>query len=96
MATQLDRKLSVCRTRRKHTRRNFASKRTRSIFSQEFKQQIVNLYFSWKATCRNQSREYELTAVDLTKWVKLNLKTSGSFKEKDNLTPATKELLGTT
>ena len=65
------------------------SKRTRRTFSQEFKQQIVNLYLAGKPRVEI-IREYELTASAFDKWVK---QTSGSFKEKDNLTPEQKELL---
>ncbi|PQV96205.1 IS3 family transposase [Enterococcus faecium] len=61
------------------------SKRTRRTFSQEFKQQIVNLYLAGKPRVEI-IREYELTASAFDKWVKQS-KTSGSFKEKDNLTP---------
>lgn len=67
------------------------SKRTRRTFSQEFKQQIVNLYLAGKP-CVEIIREYELTASAFDKWVKQS-KTSGSFKGKDNLTPEQKELL---
>lgn len=69
----------------------FMSKRTRRTFSQEFKQQIVNLYLAGKPRVEI-IREYELTASAFDKWVKQS-KTSGSFKEKDNLTPEQKELL---
>ncbi|WP_143358011.1 transposase, partial [Escherichia coli] len=69
------------------------SKRTRRTFSQEFKQQIVNLYLAGKPRVEI-IREYELTASAFDKWVKQS-KTSGSFKEKDNLTPEQKgEILG--
>lgn len=66
----------------------FMSKRTRRTFSQEF---IVNLYLDGKPRVEI-IREYELTASAFDKWVKQS-KTSGSFKEKDNLTPEQKELL---
>lgn len=69
----------------------FMSKRTRRTFSQEFKQQIVNLYLAGKPRVEI-IREYELTASAFGKWVKQS-KTSGSFKGKDNLTPEQKELL---
>ncbi|BDP99135.1 transposase (plasmid) [Enterococcus faecium] len=65
------------------------SKRTRRTFSQEFKQQIVNLYLAGKPRVEI-IREYELTASAFDKWVK-QFKTSGSFKEKDK--PEQKELL---
>ena len=59
------------------------SKRTRRTFSQEFKQQIVNLYLAGKPRVEI-IREYELTASAFDKWVKQS-KTSGSFKEKELL-----------
>lgn len=67
------------------------SKRTRRTFLQEFKQQIVNLYLAGKPRVEI-IREYELTASAFDKWVKQS-KTSGSFKEKDNLTPEQKDCL---
>lgn len=67
------------------------SKRTRRTFSQEFKQQIVNLYLAGKPRVEI-IREYELTASAFDKWVKQS-KTSGSFKGKDNLTPEQKDCL---
>ena len=54
----------------------------------KFKQQIVNLYLAGKPRVEI-IREYELTASAFDKWVK-QFKTSGSFKEKDNLTPEQK------
>ena len=45
------------------------SKRTRRTFSQEFKQQIVNLYLAGKPRVEI-IREYELTASAFDKWVK--------------------------
>lgn len=51
----------------------------------------VNLYLAGKPRVEI-IREYELTASAFDKWVKQS-KTSGSFKEKDNLTPEQKELL---
>ncbi|WP_142431551.1 transposase, partial [Enterococcus faecium] len=52
------------------------SKRTRRTFSQEFKQQIVNLYLAGKPRVEI-IREYELTASAFDKCVKQS-KTSGS------------------
>jgi transposase len=40
---------------------------------------------------RDLIREYDLTPSSLDKWVNQS-KSSGSFKEKDNLTPEQKEL----
>ena len=67
------------------------SKRTRRTFSQEFKQQIVNLYLAGKPRVEI-IREYELRASAFDEWVKQS-KTNGSFKEKDNLTPEQKDCL---
>jgi len=62
----------------------------RRIFTDEFKHQMVQLYASGKP--RNDIiREYSLTPSALDKWVKQS-QTSGSFKEKHNLTPEEKEL----
>ncbi|MBX4215137.1 transposase, partial [Enterococcus faecium] len=67
------------------------SKRTRRTFSQEFKQQIVNLYLAGKPRVEI-IREYELTASAFDKWVKQS-KTRGSVKEKWDHTPEKKGLL---
>ncbi|MBX4215128.1 transposase, partial [Enterococcus faecium] len=66
------------------------SKRTRRTFSQEFKQQIVNLYLAGKPRVEI-IREYELTASACDKCIK-QYKTSGSFYEKDSLKPEQREL----
>ena len=57
-------------------------RRERRSYSNEFKQQMVNLYKNGKP--RSEIiREYELTPSALNKWIKQS-QTSGSFKEKDN------------
>ena len=56
------------------------SKRTRRTFSQEFKQQIVNLFLAGKPHVEI-IREYELTASAFDKWVKQS-KTSSSVQRK--------------
>jgi transposase len=82
----------VCRLEENIPGGIFMSKRTRRTFSQEFKQQIVNLYLAGKPRVEI-IREYELTASAFDKWVKQSKNPSGSFKEKDNPTPEQKELL---
>ena len=67
------------------------SRRPRRTYSKEFKQQVVDLYLAGKSRVEI-IREYELTASSFDKWIK-QAETSGSFKEKDNLTPEQKELL---
>lgn len=66
------------------------SKRQRRTYSKEFKQQMVDLYNAGKPRAEIV-REYELTPSAFDKWVK-QANTTGSFKEKDNLTPEQKEL----
>lgn len=46
---------------------------------------MVDLYHSGKSR-QELIHEYELTPSSFDKWL-LQLRTSGSFKEKDNLTP---------
>ncbi|TYR81819.1 transposase [Priestia megaterium] len=67
------------------------SKRERRTFTPEFKQQIVQLYKNGKPR-KEIIREYNLTPSSLDKWLKQSQET-GSFKEKDNLTPEQKELM---
>ncbi|MBP3951861.1 IS3 family transposase [Bacillus suaedae] len=66
------------------------TKRERRTFTEEFKQQIVQLYQNGKPR-KEIIREYDLTPSSLDKWVSQS-QTSGSFKEKDNLTPEQQEL----
>ncbi|WP_419883467.1 IS3 family transposase [Peribacillus sp. B-H-3] len=67
------------------------TKKERRTFTAEFKQQIVQLYQDGKPR-KDLIREYDLTPSSLDKWVSQSLKT-GSFKEKDNLSPNEKELI---
>jgi transposase len=67
------------------------AKKERRTFIQEFKQQIVQLYLNGKPR-KDIIREYDLTPSSLDKWVSQS-QTSGSFKEKDNLTPEEQELI---
>jgi transposase len=66
------------------------AKRERRNFTDEFKEQIVQLYNSGKPR-KEIIQEYDLTPSSLDKWINQNKKT-GSFKEKDNLTDEQKEL----
>ena len=67
------------------------TKRERRTFTEEFKQQIVQLYQNGKPR-KEIIREYDMTPSSLDKWVSQS-QTSGSFKEKDNLTAEQKELI---
>ncbi|WP_338786277.1 IS3 family transposase [Metabacillus sp. FJAT-53654] len=67
------------------------TKRERRTFTEEFKQQIVQLYQNGKPR-KEIIREYDLTPSSLDKWVNQS-QSSGSFKEKDNVTPEQKELM---
>jgi transposase len=67
------------------------TKRKRRTFSEEFKQQIVQLYQNGKPR-KEIIREYDSTPSSFDKWVSQSEK-SGSFKERDNLTDEQKELI---
>jgi transposase len=66
------------------------TKKARRTFTSEFKEQIVQLYLNGKPR-KEIIREYDLTPSSLDKWVNQS-QSSGSFKEKDNLTPEEQEL----
>ncbi len=66
-------------------------KRPRRTYTDEFKNQVVQLYKNGKCKC-NITREYDIASSLLDKWIK-QADTSGSFKEKDNLTLEQKELI---
>lgn len=66
-------------------------RRKRRQFTEKFKKQMVELVKSGKPKSE-VIREYDLTASSLHKWVK-QYDTSGSFKEKDNLTDEQKDLI---
>jgi transposase len=67
------------------------AKKERRTFTPEFKQQIVQLYLNGKPR-KDIIREYDLTPSSLDKWVSQS-QTSGSFKEKDNLSSEEQELI---
>lgn len=68
-----------------------STRRKRRTFTTEFKKQVVDLYQSGKPR-KDIVEEYDLTPSAFDKWVRQYSQT-GSFKEKDNLTPEQKELL---
>lgn len=67
------------------------SRRQHRTYSKEFKQQVVDLYLAGKPRAEI-IRDYELTTSAFDKWVK-QAQTTGSFQEKDNLTPEQVELI---
>ena len=67
-----------------------SERKPRRTFTKEFTNQMVQLYASGKKRT-DIIREHDLTPSTFDKWVK-QANTSGSFKEKDNLTPEQKEL----
>jgi hypothetical protein len=67
------------------------SRKPRRQFTDEFKQQIVDLYHAGKKRS-DIIREYDLTPSSLDKWVKQS-KTTGSFRTVDNLTDEQRELI---
>ena len=72
-------------------RRFTMTKRERRTYTEEFKNQIVQLYLNDKPR-QDIIREYDLTPSTFDKWVKQN-QTSGSFKEKDNRSPNEAEMI---
>jgi transposase len=68
-----------------------SERKERRTFTKEFKQQMVELYNTGKPRVEI-IREYDLTPSALDKWVRQS-KTTGSFKEKDNLTSEQKEII---
>ena len=67
------------------------SRNNRRYFTDDFKQQIVDLH---KAGMKRSEliRDYELTPSTFDKWVR-QAKTTGSFKTVDNLTDEQRELI---
>ena len=66
-------------------------KRQRRTFTEEFKKQMVALYNAGKPRAEI-TREYDLTASALDKWIERINKT-GSSKEADNRSAAENELI---
>lgn len=67
------------------------TKRKRRDFTDEFKNQMVQLHLNGKPSSEI-IREYELTASSFHRWVKQH-QSSGSFKEKDNRSDEENELI---
>ena len=74
------------------TDKNGVKRRARRTYTDEFKQQIVNLYNTGNYSQKQLMREYDLTETALSRWIR-QANTSGSFKEKDNRTPEENELI---
>lgn len=70
---------------------DMTSKRERREFTEEFKQQMVQLYNSGKPRAEI-AREYDLTPSALNRWIE-RINATGSTKEADNRTPEQQELL---
>ncbi len=66
-------------------------KKKRRSFTPEFKYQIVQLYKNGKRKS-DIVKEYDLAYSTIERWIEQE-SNSGSFKEKDNLTPEQKELI---
>lgn len=66
-------------------------KRPRRTYTDEFKNQVVQLYKNGKRKC-DIIREYDIASSLLDKWIHQAEK-SNSFKEKDNHTPEQQELI---
>ena len=64
--------------------------RPRRNFTDEFKEQIIQLYLSGKSKTDIQ-KEYNIYASTLNNWIKQHQNT-GSFKTIDNLSDSEKEL----
>ena len=72
--------------------KNGIKRRARRSYTDEFKQQIVDLYKTGGHTHDQLRREYELTPSTLTRWLRQS-RNSGSFREKDNRTSEENELI---
>ena len=66
------------------------NKRERRIFSESFKQQMVQLHLNGKSRA-DIIREYDLTPSAFNRWINQS-KTTGSFKEEDILSDEAREL----
>lgn len=69
----------------------FKQKRERRTYTDEFKNQLVQLYQNGKRKC-DIIREYDISGSLLNKWIN-QAHSTGSFKEKDNRSPEEQELL---
>lgn len=66
-------------------------KRPRRTYTEDFKEQVVQLYLNGKRKC-DIIREYDIASSLLDKWIKQSQLT-GSFKEKDNRSEVENELI---
>jgi transposase len=66
-------------------------KRAKRVYTEEFKNQLVQLYNSGKAKSEI-IREYELTPSALGKWIS-RINATGSSREADNRTPEQEEMV---
>ncbi len=71
--------------------KNMTTTRARRKFTDEFKNQMYQLYISGKLRA-DIVREYDLTPSALDRWI-AQAQTTGSFKENDNWTPEEVELI---
>ncbi len=67
------------------------TKRERRSFTDEFKNQMVQLYLNGKPRAEIL-KEYDIGSSAFDRWTKQH-KTTGSFREKDNLSDEQKELI---
>lgn len=67
------------------------TKRPRRTYTDEFKNQLVQLYLNGKRKC-DITREYDIASSLLDKWIKQS-QTIGSFKEKDSRSELENELI---
>lgn len=67
------------------------TKRPRRTYTDEFKNQLVQLYLNGKRNC-DIIREYDISGALLDKWIKQST-TTGSFKEKDKRSALEQELI---
>ncbi len=67
------------------------TKRTRRQFTDEFKNQIVQLYLNGKSKTE-LVKEYKLGMSSVCRWIEQH-EASGSFKEKDNRSEDENEIL---
>ncbi len=68
-----------------------SNRKQRRTFTVEFKIQLVRLYQNGKRKC-DIINEYDIAPSLLDKWIK-QAESTGSLKEKDNLTPEQQELI---
>ena len=67
------------------------TRRPRRTYTDELKNQLVQLYLSGKRKC-DIVREYDISSYLLDKWIKQSIST-GSFKEKDSRSEEEQELI---